>query len=367
MVESLEAQFRFNLELLIPLVAFAATLIAGWFFDQIVGRGLRWFDRRSGQRIGGMLAEALQGKILTAFMLFGAWIAITTLFTTPGVTRFIGILITLLAVATFTLLAAQLATGFVNLSVGSGTVTSTSILNNVLRAIILTIGVVTAMSVMGIPINPLLGVIAGSSVGITLALQQPLTNLFAGIMLLATNKIEPGDYIRLASGEEGYVTDIQWHTTFIQLLTDNIIAVPNATIVSVILTNFDEPQKEMMIITGFAVRIESDLEYVEQVTIDVGREVMQQVAGGVSDFTPLVRYTGVQDYTVTYNVILRVQDFNSQFPVRHEFIKRLLHRYAQVGITPAFPVRGVFGYQLDGVAAQPFGPRELAPSYPEEQ
>ncbi len=367
MVESLETQFRFNLELLIPLGAFAATIIAGWFFDQIIGRGLRWLDQRSGQRIGGMLADALQGKILTAFMLFGTWMAITTLFTTPGITRFFGILLTLLAVATFTLFTAQLATGFVNLSVGSGTVTSTSILNNVLRAIILTIGVVTAMSLIGIPINPLLGVIAGSSVGITLALQQPLTNLFAGIMLLATNKIEPGDYIRLASGEEGYVTDIQWHTTFIQLLTDNIIAVPNATIVSVILTNFDEPQKEMMIITGFAVRIESDLEHVEQVTIEVGREVMQQVTGGVPDFTPLVRYTGVQDYTVTYNVILRVQDFTSQFLVRHEFIKRLLHRYAQVGITPAFPVRGVFGYQPDGLAAQPFAARELAPTHHEEQ
>ncbi len=366
MVESLETQFRFNLELLIPLGAFVATIVAGWFFDQLVGQGLRWFERRSGQRVGGMLAEALQGKIFAAFLLFGAWMVVTTLFTTPGITRFFTIILTLLAIAIFTLLAAQIVTGLVNLSVGRGTVTSTSILNNVLRAIILTIGVVTAMSVIGIPINPLLGVIAGSSVGITLALQQPLTNLFAGIMLLATNKIEPGDYIRLASGEEGYVTDIQWHTTFIQLLTDNIIAVPNATIVSVILTNFDEPQKEMMIIIGFAVRIESDLDYVEQVTVEVGREVMQQVAGGVPDFTPLVRYTGVQDYTVTYNVILRVQDFNSQFPVRHEFIKRLLRRYTQVGITPAFPVRGVFGYQPDDLAVQPFEARELTPAHHEE-
>ncbi|MDP9264425.1 MAG: mechanosensitive ion channel, partial [Acidobacteriota bacterium] len=80
------------------------------------------------------------------------------------------------------------------------------------------------------------------------------------------------------------------------------------------------------------VSYESDLEKVEKITIEVGREVMRQVKGGVPEFEPFLRYHTFGDSSIQCSVTLRGQEFSDQFLVKHEFIKRLQRRYAQEGI-----------------------------------
>jgi small-conductance mechanosensitive channel len=85
----------------------------------------------------------------------------------------------------------------------------------------------------------------------------------------------------------------------------------------------------------------SDLIHVERVVTDVGRTVMTEVAGGVPDFDPFIRYHTFADSSVNFTVILRAQEFVDQYLVKHEFIKRLHARFAGEGIVIPFPIRTI--------------------------
>jgi small-conductance mechanosensitive channel len=94
----------------------------------------------------------------------------------------------------------------------------------------------------------------------------------------------------------------------------------------------------MSVTVAVGVGYDSDLEHVERVTQDVGREVMQQVEAGVPDYEPLIRFTTFADSSINLNVILRASEASVRGTVVHEFIKRLHRRYRAEGIDIPYPV-----------------------------
>ena|SRR5215813_4937359 len=111
-----------------------------------------------------------------------------------------------------------------------------------------------------------------------------------------------------------------------------MVIVPNSKLASTLVTNYYQPEKEMSVPVQVGVSYQSDLKKVEQITIDVARQVMREVGGGVANFEPFIRYHTFADRSVNFNVTLRAREFTDQFLVRHEFIKRLHERYQQEGI-----------------------------------
>ena len=219
---------------------------------------------------------------------------------------------------------------------------ATSLVVQVSRVVILVVGVLIALDKIGIAITPILTALGVGGLAVALALRDTLENLFAGFHVLATKQIKVGDYIRLQSGEEGFVQDITWRNTILRQPTNNLIIVPNSKLSTSIITNFHMPQPELNVIVPVGVSYDSDLEKVERVTLEVAREVQKEVEGGVPDFEPMIRLTAFGDFSINFNVILRAKDFGSQHLLRHEFIKRLKKRYEQEGIKIPFPVREVY-------------------------
>jgi small-conductance mechanosensitive channel len=174
---------------------------------------------------------------------------------------------------------------------------------------------------------------------VALGLQDTLSNLFAGIHVLLSEPIRVGDYVRLESGEEGFVTDIQWRYTRLRLLANNVVIVPNSKLAQSIITNYDRPQSELAVPVEVGVHYDSDLDQVERVTIEVAREVMRNVAGGVAEFEPFIRYHTFGESSIDFTAVLRGRGFTDQFLVKHEFVKRLRARYAAEGIVIPFPIR----------------------------
>jgi small-conductance mechanosensitive channel len=95
------------------------------------------------------------------------------------------------------------------------------------------------------------------------------------------------------------------------------------------------------------VSYDSDLESVEQVTTEVGREVMNEVSGGIEGYDPIIRYHTFDDSSIAFNVILRVKEHTDQYLIRHEFVKRVHQRYRQAGIVIPFPIQTVIAGQRD--------------------
>jgi small-conductance mechanosensitive channel len=138
------------------------------------------------------------------------------------------------------------------------------------------------------------------------------------------------------------VNDITWRNTTIREIPNNLIVVPNSKLASAIFKNYHLPAKEIGLQIPVGVSYDSNLEEVERVTIDVAKEVMQTVLGGVPDFEPFMRYQEFEDFQIQFIVFLRVVEFFDQRLVKHEFIKRLHKRYREEGIEIPFPTRTVY-------------------------
>lgn len=214
----------------------------------------------------------------------------------------------------------------------AGTSGSATIFVSITKVIVWTLGTLVLLNSLGVAITPLLTALGVGGLAVALALQDTLTNLFAGVHILTSRKVQPGDFIQLDNGMQGFVVDTNWRNTTIRQLPNNIIVVPNATVASSIVTNYHLPQQEMSVTVQVGVGYDSDLEHVERVTCEVGRQVMQEVEGAVPAHEPTVRFHTFGDSGINFNVGLRACEVTAQYLVVHEFIKRLHSRYRKEGI-----------------------------------
>jgi len=227
----------------------------------------------------------------------------------------------------------------------------TSVIQNISRSIIYGLGLLFILNNLGVSITPVLATLGIGGLAVALGLQTTLANLFSGFSIALSGQIRVGDYIKLASGEEGYVSDINWRATKIKMLSNNVILVPNAKLVDSIVTNYHLFDREMAVLVEVGVHYKSDLKKVEAITCEVARQIQREVPGAVADFEPFIRYHTFADYSVDFTVILRVKEFVDQYLIKHEFIKRLHARYAESGIVIPCPVSAI-NYSQEGAGPQ---------------
>ncbi len=113
----------------------------------------------------------------------------------------------------------------------SGAVRSWTLFVNLARLGVAILGLFIILQNLGIDITALITALGIGGIAVALALQDTLGNLFAGIQIILSKQVRQLDYIRLSSGEEGWVTDVKGRSTTIQTVPDgNLVTVPNAVI-----------------------------------------------------------------------------------------------------------------------------------------
>lgn len=131
---------------------------------------------------------------------------------------------------------------------------------------ILLIGIIIAISGIGLDLTAF-AVIAGAlSVGIGFGLQSIVNNFVSGIIVLLEKKLRVGDYVQLESGEVGRVMEINVRTTLVKTFDNIEVLVPNADLVSKKFTNWTLSDKVRRIRIPFGVAFGSDKEKVREVT-----------------------------------------------------------------------------------------------------
>ena len=156
-----------------------------------------------------------------------------------------------------------------------------------MRAVILLLAALSILGTLGVSITPLIASLGVGSLAIALALQPLLSNFFSGLEIVADKPVVVGQYVKLDSGQEGYVTKIGWRSTTVRLIGDNLVVIPNSKMAAAVITNYDLPESGQSLIVQVGVHYASDLDQVERVTCEVAREVLQGVDGGAKDFEPV--------------------------------------------------------------------------------
>ncbi|MDD2541128.1 MAG: mechanosensitive ion channel family protein [Desulfuromonadaceae bacterium] len=288
-----------------------------------------------------IVINSLKGLTFYSCLLAGIYGALLRLPFTDRAHDIAGKLILVAFLLLGTILMMRLASGFVLHYAKKAVLPSPSIFTNLAKVTAFSIGILIILQSLGISITPMLTALGVGGLAVALALQDTLSNIFSGLQIIATRQIRQGDYICLSGGEEGYVTDITWRNTLIRALANNLVLIPNSKLAGAIVTNFQLPETEMGVLVQVGVSYDSDLEKVEQITIEVAKESLQEVQGGLKGFEPFIRYHTFADSSINFTVILRCKEYVDQYLVKHEFVKRLHRRYRDEGIEIPFPIRTV--------------------------
>ena len=176
---------------------------------------------------------------------------------------------------------------------------------------------------------------------VALALQNTLSNLFSGLQIISSGNFNKGDFIKLHTGEEGFIEDITWRSTTIRAASDHIIIVPNSKLADMTVSNYYLPQHEITFSVELTVSYESDLSFVENIIKAVIKETMYESANGIKEFEPEISFTAFADSGIRIKAFLRVNNYPAQFQVRSTFIKKLHVRFAKEGIHIPYPVTTV--------------------------
>jgi len=238
-----------------------------------------------------------------------------------------------------TVFSSRVAVGFVRLYTRSveGVLPSTSIFHSLTKVVVYSLGALIALQSLGISIAPILTALGVGGLATALALQPTLANLFSGIQILASRTINPGDFVRLDSGEEGHVVDINWRTTTIRSLPNSLILVPNSRLANAVVTNFHYPDREIAVGISGSVAYGTDLDKMERIVAEVGQEVQDSVPGAVEGFRPVARLVSFGDSGIAFSVGLRAREYTDQFLLKHEYLKRLEARFRAEGIEMPYP------------------------------
>lgn len=212
----------------------------------------------------------------------------------------------------------------------------------VARVVTLAMGLLIVLDQLGVSIAPLVAGLGVVGVAVGLALQGTLASFFAGLSVMTDGSIRVGDYVELESGMIGRIDAIGWRTTRIRLLSDNTVIIPNSKLADNVTTNYNHPFEEMSVYLQVGVSYFSDLEHVERVTVEVGRQVLADTPGAVKEYDASIWYTELGDSNINFWVVLRSDNYVDSWLIKHNFIKALYSRYEEEGIEISFPARNVF-------------------------
>ena len=220
---------------------------------------------------------------------------------------------------------------------------TTGLAYGILKGTILVIGFLIILTVLGISITPLITALGVGGLAVALALQDTLSNLFSGIHILVEKSIRVGDFIKLETGQEGYVEDITWRTTRIRMLPNNMVVIPNNKLAQSIVTNYYLPETRMSSLIPIVVSYSSDPEKVEWIFVEEAKKAVGEVPGLLGEPEPFVRFIpGFGESSLDFTLICQVQEFVDQYLAQHELRKRIFKRFREEGIEIPFPHRTVY-------------------------
>lgn len=209
------------------------------------------------------------------------------------------------------------------------------------RKLITFVGIVIALSYIGINIAPLVAAIGAAGFIVGFALQGTLQNFAAGIMVLIYRPYDIGDYVN-AGGVAGTVASMNLVSTSIKTPDNQLIVVPNGSIWGDVITNVTaNPTRRLDL--KFGVSYADDLDKVKAVLL----EVLRANPRVLPTPEPVVEVHELADSSV--NFIARPWVATADYWALHWELQRTVkQRFDQEGISIPFPQRDVHVIRPDG-------------------
>lgn len=309
-----------------PVLILLVGAIAAWVLDRIVRRRIEAWAHQAHWQGAEILVGAMRGMVLVWMLLVAVVIACNNAPLDAHNQEIIEKVTKVLWVFSATVVASRAISGGLKLhlshmpGVGAG-----SIVTNVTMLLVYVIGLLVTFQTLGIHIEPVLAAFGLGGLAVALALQDTLSNLFAGIWILIARHIRSGDYIKIDGGEDGIVADISWRNTTLRSFGNNLVVVPNVKLATSIITNYSLPERIVWIDVPLVFAYGYDLTRIEQIALAVAQELVDPSLIA-PNHAPRLYLKATTDLSISAEMRLPVARFEDVFQVRHDFLLRLLER-----------------------------------------
>ena len=232
--------------ILYPVLVFLATYLVGLWIRRAAYRA---FDRwATGGRWEGshLIVQVTRTPFLAWFVMLGAYLAIHVSALGPSTTALTDKVLVALFIISITWVAVRLAEKLLRLYIGKveRLRPSEALIVMIARITITVVGALILLDAWGAPTTPIILLLAAGILIAALAFRDILANLLSGFQLAQGEQIKVGDFVRLESGEGGYVDAVTWRNTQIRGLDGNLILVPNSRLLQSTVINYGRPLKK---------------------------------------------------------------------------------------------------------------------------
>lgn len=169
-------------------------------------------------------------------------------------------------------------------------------------------------SIFGVRWAPLLATSAIVSVVLGLALQETLGNLFAGIALQLDKPYEIGDWVEVHTDKStfmGLVHEINWRSTTLYGLMDEVVILPNRVAAGSQISNFSARHKPVY----RGVSVYMDVNAPDEDVKKVFEDVLRASNGVRQDVEHFVMLRELSANGAHWRIVYPVADFNFQFQI----------------------------------------------------
>jgi small-conductance mechanosensitive channel len=208
------------------------------------------------------------------------------------------------------------------------------LLRDLLRLVLAAIGLAMVYSfVWGREIGGAIATLGVTSIVVGLALQEPLGNLFSGLVLLLERPFEVGETIEVGN-VSGQVKEVNWRSAHIESMGGAIQVVPNSTLNKETITNFSRPHPSRMEFVEVGFSYDDPPYKVRQALL----ELILQTDGILPSPKPIVATLGYGNSSINYRLIYSTTE-KDRWPVKNELVTRIWYMAKRHGFTMPYPVQ----------------------------
>ncbi len=222
--------------------------------------------------------------------------------------------------------------------------TLTKFFGNALKYLVLVVSIISILGIFGVETTSFAAVIGAAGLAIGLAFQGTLSNLAAGVMMLAFRPFKVGDVVNL-SGTVGKVIEIDLFMTLLDTPDNRRIIVPNGAVFGSTIENISfHPTRRVDINVG--------TEY--GASLEEARKVLSDTASAIEarlkDQDVVVMLLGLGNSSIDWQVRIWVKT-EDYWAIKDSATQALKNALDQAGIGIPFPQMDVHLDPLPGTAS----------------
>ena len=287
---------------------------------------------------------SLEAPVKFAIILLGIWIAIHRLVYPDSFVKAVDNAYSILIVLDITWFFGRLFSSLLQVYWGKQSNGQANkmmpIIKRTILVIVWLIGIVMALSNVGVNISALLGTLGIGGIAFALAAQDTVKNVFGAFTILTDKPFSIGDTIRVDS-YEGTVVDVGVRSTKIMNYDKRIITFPNYKITDTSIVNISsEPMRRVVLNLGLTYDTTSEkMKEALELLKSIPKRV-ENVSSNPSDIVAV--FTEYSDSALVIMYIYFIEKQGDILGVTSNMNMEILAAFNKAGLNLAFPTRTVY-------------------------